>query len=67
MGWINPADSDEIIEKPKNIESDIRSIVAQINNKSAKTRKSEKLSYESKAKKGRNDRKTTFWCHFRYV
>lgn len=67
MGWINPADSDEIIEKPKNIESDIKSKIAQINKKSAKSRKSEKFSFETKAKKGRTDKKTTFWCHFGYI
>ncbi len=67
MGWINPADSEEIIEKPKNSETDTKSKIAQINKKSAKARKPERFSYESKAKKGRNDKKSTFWCHFGYI
>lgn len=67
MGWINPADSEEINEKPKNIESDIKSKIAQINNNSANSGKAKKFSFETKTTKGRNDKKSTFWCHYGFI
>lgn len=60
MGWINPTDSDEMIEKPKNIETDMKSKIAEITKKSVKPEKTGKISFETKNSTDQDDRKSVF-------